>query len=124
MTQQSRQVTEYQFFALHLADMRGNVDRTEAIAVFTTMDNLIRWVASQEGSWTDDTMTPDNFGRRHNYSKAYRKGTPLEWYNPAVLEPKRYREAFGGVQEIWSEKVDGWVVPLDPSPVREPEGAQ
>lgn len=101
---ETRQKTEYKLYVLELADMRGNVDKAHVVAVFENYDKLVSFYNSQlaDAPYVDEP-SPDHFGNTHSYSKVFKKGSTLEWYNaPMSLEVKNYRDrGFGGVGEDW-----------------------
>jgi len=118
---ETKQVTEYKVFVLCLANMRGGVDKSIPVAVFTSLENLKAYYQSQlaDSPWKDEPSA-DTFGNVHGYSKVFKKGSPLEWFNPLnKFEPQSWQDvAFGGVIENWvdhyPESAD-FTVPLDPS---------
>lgn len=120
---ETRQVTEYKVFALCLANMRGGVDKANPVASFDDLQKLKSYYASQLAGapWTDEASPdyPDYFGVSHPWNKVFKKGSPLEWYNPAHnLEVSNWQDvAFGGVVEQWGSSIptqDGCNVPFNP----------
>ncbi len=113
------QKTEYKIFVLFLADVRDNVDNAQPIAVFSEKEKLVAWYNSMlTSSWVDNEESTDFFGRSHDYTKTFKKGSALEWFNP----PHSLDEidAFGGVQERWYDQIPEqsiFNIPFDPLPV-------
>ncbi len=111
---ETRQKTEYKIYYISLADVRGGVDKAIPVAVFDDIEKLRTWYENQRGDWTDEP-SPDAFGQIHAYQKAFKKGSPLEWYNPAInLEPENHPDNFGGVGYAWVETLQ-FNVPFNPS---------
>lgn len=112
---ETRQKTEYKVYVLCLADVRGGVDSAHAVAVFDELEDLKNYYNSQlaDEPYTDEP-SPDYYGNVHSYHKVFKRGSPLEWYNPAdSLEPV-YNTSFGGVLEDWIEYHE-FTVPYNPS---------
>ncbi len=111
---ETRNKTEYKVYALNLAEMHGGVDKSQGVAVFDSLEGLKNYYNSQlaEAPYTDET-----------WHKVFKKGSPLEWYNPLnpvnqhdgdIFKPVSWHDAcFGGVTELW---VDGFnfTIPFNP----------
>jgi len=119
---ETRTKTEYRFFILHLSDVRGGVDKATALAVFDDIEKLKSYYNSNlaEAPWSDEP-SPDFYGNTHSYSKVFRKGSPLEWYNPvrSFNVVSSYDAVEGGVTESWGEDdyltQNGWTIDFNPS---------
>lgn len=90
-------------YVLLLSHMRGNIDNPQPVAIFDNLEKLKRYYNNQlsEKDWTDNEESLDFFGHSHSYQKVFKKGSKLEWYNPAeFLEPTSSSDIyFGGVCE-------------------------
>ena len=98
MSVKTRQI--YEVYVLELANMHGGVDKAEVVAIFSEHQKLKDWYNSQlaDKPYTD-TPSKDNFGQTHSWHKVFKKGSPLEWYNPAnSLEEASCQ---GGVRTSW-----------------------
>lgn len=102
---ETRQTTEYKVFVLELADMRGGVDKAIPVAIFTEYENLVDWYNSQLAPepYTDKGYHSYTGSDDYGYHKVFKKGSPLEWFNPAdTLEEQSFQEcSFGGVNTQW-----------------------
>jgi len=115
---ETRETTEYKIFYLALAHVKSNVDNAQPVVAFTEYDALISWLEAQKENWIDENGGSDSFGSTHNYSKSFKKGSIIEWYNPPNdLIPTEHPSCFGGVGYIWSKTPtqDAISIPLNPS---------
>lgn len=115
----TRQITEYQVFVLCLADMHGGVDKAKPLAVFDDLEKLKNYYKDQLADAPySDVASMDNYGNTHSWSKVFKKGSRLEWFNPAnSLEVTDWQSvAFGGVTEQWVTDVrpESFNVPFNP----------
>ncbi|KKL91237.1 hypothetical protein LCGC14_1896700 [marine sediment metagenome] len=76
-------------WALALNPMRGQVEERVPIARANTKEALQRFLEQEKVEEYDDVG--DNSchpGQPHTYTKVFRKGGPLEWFNwPIIAEP-------------------------------------
>lgn len=101
---ETRQRTEYKVWVLELADMHGGVDKARAVAIFTEHQDLICWYNAQLATEPyEDKGFNSCHGDDYTYQKVFKKGSPLEWFNPAnTLQEKSFQEcSFGGVRTEW-----------------------
>ena len=99
---ETRQITEYKIYYLTLSHVKSNVDNAHPVVAFDDLDKLITWLDSQKEYWVDNDGGADSFGSEHSYSKAYKKGSIIEWYNPPQdLVPREWPSCFGGVGYLW-----------------------
>ncbi len=123
---ETRGVTEYRYFVLNLAGMHGGVDKSIGVAIFEDIEKLKSYYNSQlaDKPWTDKPSM-DAYGNKHSWSKVFKKGSPLEWYNPLspINSPNpedifqvvsHHDAAFGGVTEYWTETMGDFTIPLNP----------
>ena len=117
---ETREITEYKTYILCLADMHGGVDKSKPVAVFSELELLRSYYQSQlaDAPW-QDAESPDNYGNVHKWHKVFKKGSPLEWYNPLTsFDIQSWQDvAFGGVIENWSSSYpeqDTFTVPFNP----------
>ena len=79
---ETRQTTEVKVWALNMNMMRNRVELVNTVATSYDKQKLIDWVESQkaETPYSDPTkIDPHDLGSWH---KTFKKGSPLEWYNP------------------------------------------
>ena len=99
---QTRTITEVLLYRLILNDMRfPKIEIKQLVAVSTSYEKLVEWYNSQIA----DDRWVDTIGG-YNWSKTFKKDSPLEWYNPAdslqPIEPSVIRNSIGGgICEIW-----------------------
>lgn len=101
---QTRTITEVLLYRLILNDMRfPKIEIKQLVAVSTSYEKLVEWYNSQiaDDRWVD---TIDGY----NWSKTFKKDSPLEWYNPVdslqPVEPSVIRNSIGGgICEIWGD---------------------
>lgn len=107
---ETRTITQYKVGILYLADMRGNVDNIRAIAIFTEPEKMRDYLKSQMSPepWTDEPSA-DYFGLIHSYHKVFKRGSPLEWFNPPSLNGD-------DVRSQWVDTIDqaAFTIPVDP----------
>lgn len=112
----TRQKIEYEVFVLCLADMHGGVDKSRPVAVFDELQKLQDYYSSQlaDEPYTDEPSM-DSYGNTHSWHKVFKKGSALEWFNPASsLDPAQtYECIFGGVFSDWVDNLD-FNVPFNP----------
>lgn len=100
-----RQSTEYKIWILELANMHGQVDKARCIAIFDEYQKLKDWYNSQlsEQPYKDKGYNSYTGNNDYEYHKVFKKGSPLEWYNPcSTLEEQNYQDrSFGGVGSQW-----------------------
>jgi hypothetical protein len=105
---ETRGKTEYKLYILELAEMHGGVDKASVVAIFTEYQKLKDYYNSQlaEKPYKDKGINMNDNSGNYVYQKVFKKGSPLEWYNPANnLEIKSYQEcSFGGVRVEWFEE--------------------
>ena len=118
---ETRQKTEYKIYVLNLANMHGGVDGSEAVALFDDIEKLKSYYTSQlaDSPYTD-TPSKDSYGQTHSWYKVFKKGSDLEWFNPAHdLSVRSYQEVgFGGVTENWTDEYPAQVafrIPFNPT---------
>lgn len=112
---ETRQKIEYKVYALNLSDMRGGVDKSRPIVVFDDLNNLKNWYENQ--------LAEKKYLDEDRWYKVFKKGSPLEWFNP--LSPINQQDddkfkvvswhdaAFGGVTEHWVDDLS-FTVPFNP----------
>ena len=100
---QTRTITEVLLYRLILNDMRSpKIEIKTLVAVSTSYEKLVEWYNSQKAddSWVD---TIDGY----NWNKTFKKGSPLEWYNPAdsleLMEIDQLRHSIGGIGSLWGD---------------------
>ena len=93
---QTRTITEVLTYKLILNDMRyPKIEMKSLVAISTSYEKLVDWYNSQKADdvWVD---TIDEY----NWRKAFKKDSPLEWYNPAdslqSVEPEVVTNYIGG----------------------------
>lgn len=70
-------------YALVLNMMRDRTERADVVAVSDSLLELQEWEAAQrEATPYDDLGTSGFDGSPQTFRKVYKKGGPLEWYNP------------------------------------------
>ncbi len=110
---ETRQKTEYKVYILNLDGMRGSSGNASPYAAFDDLDKLKAFYNSHlaEAPWTDEPSA-DTYGIVHGWNKVFKKGSPLEWYNPLspvnqrgnsdIFAEASYHDAgFGGVTVEW-----------------------
>ncbi len=83
------------FYSLFLNPMRERAEALHCVARCSDRNKLIAWMEQYraETPWIDN----ENLNVMGNpYTKAFKKGSPLEWYNPADLTNSLFGE---GIQE-------------------------
>lgn len=81
-------------YGLFLNPMCGRAEESTLLAVSTDAGTLACWVREQEGPW-------DDVNSIHTWRKMYRRGSPLEWFNPPMsLEPDSYDPFNQGIRRI------------------------
>ena len=113
---ETRTIEETKIFYLSLADMRGWVDRILPVVAFEELSRLEEWMEAQKEPWTDlnEDGTKDEYGKTHKYQKTYKKGSPLEWYNPPEnMEPIEHPTWKSFVWFTWLRKTDNKSNPYD-----------
>jgi hypothetical protein len=69
-----RSVREVKIFILKLNDMRSaKIEYSEVAAISTDLDKL--------KAWYEEQRAPEAY-RDGQWNKYFKKGSPLEWYNP------------------------------------------
>lgn len=121
---QKRLVEEYCFYVIVLNPMRGAAEDLRPVAAFSELEEALAFYKGclAPEPWTDDSKeVEDCYGQKHDYTKAFRKGSPLEWFNePFQVDfQERYSDAMGaGIVEHWlrSPSVDqiDWNIPINP----------
>ena len=113
---ETRQITEYKVYVLCLANMHGGVDKASPVAVFDDIEKLKNYYNSQlaDQPYIDEPSS-DSYGNVHSWNKVFKKGSPLEWFNPASsLEAVSWHDAaFGGVVEDWVQEFN-FNIPFNP----------
>lgn len=92
---ESRTIVEYKVYVLYMNDMRANAEHSEAVVASFEKDQLLGYYKSMlvETPWVDDSQVEDWYGNKHNYTKFFKKGSPLEWYNQDCM-----------IKEFWVSK--------------------
>lgn len=72
------------YFVLYLNPMKEACKRFVPVALAKDKNKLISWLTDQlaEEPWIDDNKVEDDYGNSHSYRKFFKKGSPLEWFNP------------------------------------------
>lgn len=64
-------------------DMRGKAENVQEIDMaFPDRQAAIDYINSQKVEPYQDEPSMDDYGHTHGYSKTFKKGSPLEWFNP------------------------------------------
>ena len=82
---ETRTITEYKLYLLYLNNMRGPCEAYECVAIASSHNALLSYYNSMlEAKPYEDSNNEiaDNYGQYHSYNKFFKKGSPLEWYNP------------------------------------------
>ena len=93
-----RQISQVCIYCLDLNPVTGRFEDIQTVAVSTQLGPLLLWYQDQfaEQVWADE-------GGGKPYHKHFRKGSPLEWYNPhhspAVNQVSLSTR--GGISSIW-----------------------
>lgn len=122
---ETRQITEYRCFVLNLAEMHGGVDKSTGVAIFDDIEKLKSYYNSQlaHEPYSDKGYNSYSGSDDYNYHKVFKKGSPLEWYNPlspvnnsgGIFEVVSYHDsAFGGVTEYWTDNLS-FNIPFNPN---------
>ena len=68
---------------LSLAHVKGNVDNTTPLVVFTDAEKAHEWEQKQRAESVYKTKPEkDYFGHMHAYKLTYKEGSILQWFNP------------------------------------------
>ena len=93
---QTRTITEVLIYKLILNDMRyPKIEMKSLVAISTSYEKLVDWYNSQKADdvWVDVID-------EYNWRKAFKKDSPLEWYNSAdslqPVEPEVVMNYIGG----------------------------
>lgn len=80
--------TKVQIFFLVLNPMRSNTEAADIVAWAYYLDKVQNWYKSQRCEEYTDEGAPSFpvHGKTHQWAKSFKKGSPLEWYNPASIE--------------------------------------
>jgi hypothetical protein len=76
-----RQVTQVLIFKLVLNNIQDKSETATLLAVCTDRDKLIKWVEDRAESWEEPGVSQFG-GYSTTWSKSFRKGSELEWFNP------------------------------------------
>lgn len=79
-------------FILFLNDMRCNTEHCSPVARAESVEDLARFLESERVEPYDDISGSQFHSGGHTYRKCFRKGGPLEWYNPPGGVCFHYRE--------------------------------
>ena len=92
---ETRQVTQVKLFKLILNRMTERTESGEIVAVAYDKDKLIEWYNSMKS--TERIIELDDDRR---WSKAFKIGSPLEWFNPCYDDfiPQIF---YHGIHEEW-----------------------
>lgn len=115
---ETRNITEYKVYVLTLADMHGGVDKARPVAVFDSLDKLKSYYQSQlaDAPYSDKGYNSYAGHDDYSYQKVFKKGSPLEWYNPAdsTDDKTEYNDiCFGGVFHQWVDNLS-FNIPYNP----------
>ena len=91
------------YWSLMLNPMRGNSEEMHVIACATNPDILLAFIERETVEPYSDSASgiPDSFtGDLRVWNKNFRKGGPLEWYNPI----EHCLGFGGGIQEMGSKE--------------------
>lgn len=70
-------------FVLQLNEMHGKAEYLEPVAVAETREALLDFMAREKvDPYTDTDQSSMYFAGDYKWGKRFRKGGPLEWYNP------------------------------------------
>lgn len=97
-------------YILCLNDMRCNTEHNEPVARAETLAELARFVQSERVEpYTEESGSQFHEGV-HDYRKFFRKGGPLEWYNPPTGQAWSYKEVVdvGTVEERVVSLLEAW----------------
>lgn len=82
-------------YLLRLNHMRGACENGRIIAASFDRDKLVDFLqAERVERYVDNSGIEDDYGHVHPYTKFFRKGGPLEWYND-VFDPQGVPDVFG-----------------------------
>lgn len=85
--------------------MRGNTENSTLLAISYEKDKLIDWYNSQLATEVYEEVGSPSFevhGDSHRWHKAFKTGSPLEWYNPCYnFEPNHFGQ---GISEEWTNE--------------------
>jgi hypothetical protein len=72
------------FYILYLANVHGNIDNYVPVAISDDYQKLLEWEREQraEAPYSSEEEHSDAFGQVHGYTLAYKKGSPIQWFNP------------------------------------------
>lgn len=103
---ETRQITEIKVYGLILNPMRGNTEAGSLVAISYNRAKIIDWYDSLlevEPYVEADSGSFECHGDIHNWHKCFKKGSPLEWYNPCDKDfaMNRYGQ---GIREMWVEE--------------------
>jgi hypothetical protein len=73
-------------YGLVLNMMRDRMERADLVALADSRDELLAFVREETTEPYTDEGTSGFDGCNQKFHKAFRKGGPLEWYNPANLD--------------------------------------
>ena len=86
-----------------LNPIRGNTEDAGMVALAYDKSRLLSWYEEQKEieAYTEvGSPSFDDHGDTHKWHKTFKKGSPLEWYNPMDSEePNRDGH---GIQELWT----------------------
>lgn len=71
-------------YFLILNDMRGSYERDTMIAASFDRDKIVKFITSEMVEPYDDCPSMDDYGNVHKWHKVFKKGGPLEWFNPPL----------------------------------------
>ena len=91
---ETRQVTQIKLYTLLLNNMTyPKIEFRKIVAFSTEYDKLVEWYNNQKA---------DTPYREDGYYKVFKKGSPLEYFNPVdSLEPGNLNHFGQGIQEEW-----------------------
>jgi hypothetical protein len=88
-------------YALYLNMMRDRAERMDLLATSEDLQRLQDYVHNELVQPYDDEGPGGFFNGTQTFHKVYRKGGPLEWYNPpAGLGLENFTSFTGGIRKI------------------------
>lgn len=82
-------------YFLRLNHMRSSYESGQILAASFNRDKLVHFLQTERVEpYVDNPALNDDYGNVHSYTKVFRKGGPLEWFND-VSHPRAFPNSLG-----------------------------
>ena len=78
---ETRTITETKIYIIVASHVKGAVDKYQAVLCSYDKQKLIDYIEKNREEWTDENGGIDYYGNEHSYSKSFKRGSKLEWFN-------------------------------------------